>query len=176
MRTLLAKRGWRAREPSGKATKAHSTARTPWCQGDGGHSLTKLHKCNERLAVQCRAMRSRFRVGVVLVTLTVHLFAPVAAYASATPPPGFSALCSANRNATALSGSTPALPLPYSPKHASSHCAFCSGSASAAILPSALSLPVLLAHAEASLPHATRPLVTAAAVLLPPSRGPPGVS
>ena len=122
------------------------------------------------------AMRSRFRVGVVLVTLAVHLLAPLGAYASATPQPGFDDLCSANRNATALPGSTPAVPQPYSPKHASSHCVYCSGSASAAVLPSVLSLPVLLAHAEASLPHATRPLVTAEAVLLPPSRGPPIVS
>jgi hypothetical protein len=121
-------------------------------------------------------MRSRFRVGVVLVTLAVHLLAPLGAYASATPQPGFDDLCSANRNATAMPGSNPALPLPASPKHASSHCALCAGSASAAILPSALPLPVLLAHAEASLPHAARPLVTATAVLLPPSRGPPTVS
>jgi hypothetical protein len=40
MRTLLAKRGWRTREPSGKATKAHSTARPPRCQGDVGQSRT----------------------------------------------------------------------------------------------------------------------------------------
>src|ERR1700716_3570524 len=33
MRTLLAKRGWRAREPSDKTTKAHSTARALRCQG-----------------------------------------------------------------------------------------------------------------------------------------------
>lgn len=131
---------------------------------------------HQKLAVQCRTMRSRFRVGVVLVTLAVHLLAPLGAYATAMPPPGFDDFCSANRNATALPGSNPALPRPYSPKHTSSHCAYCSGSASAAVLPSALSLPVLIAHAEASLPHATRPLVTAAAVLLPPSRGPPTIS
>jgi Protein of unknown function (DUF2946) len=121
-------------------------------------------------------MRPRFRLGVVLVTLAVHLLAPLGAYASAMPQPGFDDFCSANRNATVLPGSTPALPLPYSPKHASSHCAYCSGSASAAVLPSALSLPVLLAHAEASLPHATCALVTAKVVLLPPSRGPPTIS
>src|ERR1700682_693312 len=118
-------------------------------------------------------MRSRFRVGVLLVTLTAHLLAPLAAYASATPGPGFDDLCSANRNATALPNSSPALPQPYSPKHGSSHCAYCSGSASAAVLPSALSLPAALAHAEVSLPPATRALITATAVLLPPSRGPP---
>ncbi|HEV2041200.1 MAG TPA: DUF2946 family protein, partial [Casimicrobiaceae bacterium] len=120
--------------------------------------------------------RSRFRVGVVLVTLTVHLLAPLAAYATATPQPGFDDFCSANRNAKALPGSTPALPLPYSPKYASSHCAFCSGSASAAVLPNALSLPVPIAHAKVSLPPAIRALVTATAVLFPPSRGPPTVS
>jgi hypothetical protein len=128
---------------------------------------------HQKLAVQCRAMGFRFRVGVVLVTLTVHLFAPLAAYASATPGPRFDDLCSANRNTTALPNSTPALPQPYAPKHGSSHCAFCSGSASAAVLPSALSLPVPQAHAEVVLPAAIRALITAAAVLLPPSRGPP---
>jgi hypothetical protein len=130
---------------------------------------------HQKLAVQCRTMRSRFRVGVVLVTLTVHLFAPLAAYASATPGPRFDDLCSANRNTTALPNSTP-LPQPYAPKHGSSHCAFCSGSASAAVLPTALSLPAPLAHAEVSLRPATRALITAPAVLLPPSRGPPRVS
>ena len=40
MRTRLAKRGWRTREPSGKATRAHSTARPPRCQDDGGQSRT----------------------------------------------------------------------------------------------------------------------------------------
>jgi len=40
MRALLAERGWRAREPSGKATRAHSTARGRRCQGDGGHRRT----------------------------------------------------------------------------------------------------------------------------------------
>jgi Protein of unknown function (DUF2946) len=131
---------------------------------------------HQKLAVQCRAMRSRFRVGVVLVTLTVHLFAPLAAYASATPGPRFDDLCSANRNTTALPNSTPALPQPYAPKHASSHCAFCSGSASATVLPSTLSLPAPLAHAEVSLRPATSALITATAVLLPPSRGPPRAS
>src|ERR1700730_4532013 len=126
-----------------------------------------------KLAVQCRAMRSRFRVSVVLVTLTVHLFAPLTAYASVTPGPRFADLCSANRNTTALPNSTPALPQPYAPKHGSSHCAFCSGSASAAVLPNVLSLPALLAHAEVSLPPATHALIAATAVLLPPSRGPP---
>src|ERR1700716_2008411 len=99
-------------------------------------------------------MRSRFRFGVVLVTLTAHLLVPLAAHASATPGPRFDDLCSANRNTTALPNSKPSLPLPYAPKHGSSHCALCSGSASAAVLPSALSLPALLAHAEASLPPA----------------------
>jgi hypothetical protein len=121
-------------------------------------------------------MKSRFRVGVVLVTLAVHLLAPLAAYGSATPAPGFDDFCSANRNATAPPGSNPALPRPDSPKHTSSHCAYCSGSASAAVLPSALSLPVPVARAGVSLPPATRALVTATAVLLPPSRGPPTVS
>src|ERR1700694_2267590 len=130
--------------------------------------LVPLH---ERLAVQCPAMRSRLRVGVVLVTLAVHLLAPLGAYASATPGPGFNDFCSANRNVTALPGANPALPRPNSPKHASSHCALCAGSAAAAVLPSALSLRVPLAHAEASLPRATCALVTAAPVLLPPSRG-----
>src|SRR5450631_2354095 len=114
-------------------------------------------------------MRSRFRVGVVLVTLTVHLFAPLAAYASATPGPRFDDLCSANRNTMALPNSTPALPQPYAPKHGSSHCAFCSGSASAAVLPSALSLPAPAAQAEAALPHATLVSVAAISVLLPPT-------
>src|SRR5438046_1022485 len=117
-------------------------------------------------------MSSRFRVGVVLVTLTAHLLAPLAAYASGTPGPRFDDLCSANRNTTAVPNSTPALPQPYAPKH-SSHCAFCSGSASAAVLPSALSLPAPLAHAKVSLPPAIRAVITATAVLLPPSRGPP---
>ena len=133
----------------------------------------KLPGFMERLAVQCPAMRSRFRVGVLLVTLAVHLLAPLGAYASATLPPGFDDLCSANRSATVFPGSTPALPLPYSPKHTSSHCALCVGSAAAAVLPSALSLPVPLARAEAALSPATSALVTATAVLLPPSRGPP---
>src|SRR5207302_2237577 len=90
--------------------------------------------------------------------------------------PRFDDLCSANRNTTALPNSAPALPQPYAPKHGSSHCAFCSGSASAAVLPSALSLPRPLAHAKVSLPPATRAVITATAVLLPPSRGPPRAS
>src|SRR5450759_3143549 len=104
-------------------------------------------------------MRSRFRVGVVLVTLAVHLLAPLGAYASVAPGPGFSDFCSANRNATALPGSTPALPRPYSPKHAPLHCALCAGSGAAAVLPSALSLPAPLANAETSLPPARRALI-----------------
>src|ERR1700716_1585212 len=99
-------------------------------------------------------MRSRFRFGVVLVTLTAHLLVPLPAHASATPGPRFDDLCSANLNTTALPNSTPALPQPYAPKHGSSHCAFCSGSASAAVLSSALSLPAPPAHAEISLPTA----------------------
>jgi hypothetical protein len=40
MRAPFAKRGRRAREPSGKTAKAHSTARARRCQGDGGHRRT----------------------------------------------------------------------------------------------------------------------------------------
>jgi hypothetical protein len=119
-------------------------------------------------------MRSRFRAGVVLVALAAQLLAPLSAYASA--PPGFDDFCSANRNATASPGSAPALPRPYSPKHGSSHCAFCCGSASAAVLPSALSLPAPVDQAEAMLPRATPMSLAATSVLLPPTRGPPGPS
>lgn len=121
-------------------------------------------------------MKSRFRIGVVLVALTAQLLAPLTAYAMATEFPGFDDFCSANRNATALPGPAPALPRPSSPKHGSSHCAFCSGSASAAVLPSALSLPAPAAQAEAALPHATLVSVAAISVLLPPTRGPPRAS
>jgi len=121
-------------------------------------------------------MRSRFRVGVVLVALTAQLLAPLAAYASTTSLPGFDDFCTANRYVTARPDSAPALPRPYAPKHGSSHCAFCSGSASAAVLPSALSLPAPVAQAEASLPRATRVWIAATSVLLPPTRGPPRAS
>ena len=176
MRTLLAKRGWRAREPSAKTNKAHSTARARRCQGNGRHRCTSRTIRHREPAVQWPAMKNRFRLGVVLVTLALHLLAPLAAYASPTPGPGFDDFCSASRNATALPGSVPALPIPYSPKHGLSHCSLCSGSASAALLPGGLSLAAPLAHAEASLPRAARALVTVTAVLLPPSRGPPTVS
>jgi hypothetical protein len=186
MRTLCSrKQDWGARgnhlvrQPKRIQPRARAGVKARVDTGGEEHGCGRRHRgqsCHERLAVQCQAMKSRFRVGVVLVTLAVHLLAPLGAYASATLPPGFDDFCSANRSATALPGSTPTLPLPYSPKHVSSHCAYCSGSASAAVLPSALPLPVLLALAEASLLHATCPLVTATAVLLPPSRGPPRVS
>jgi len=119
-------------------------------------------------------MKSRFRIGVVLVTLAAHLLAPLGAYASATPGPGFDDFCSVNRNATALPGSAPALPRPNSPKHGSSHCASCSGSAAPALLPSLSSLPVRLAHGRALPSRTTRTVTAVITVLLPPSCGPPG--
>jgi Protein of unknown function (DUF2946) len=121
-------------------------------------------------------MKSRLRIGVVLIALTAQLLAPLTAYAMATELPGFDDFCSANRDAKALPGSAPTLPRPVSPKHGSSHCAFCSGSASAVVLPSALSLPAPVAQVEASLPHTTLGSVAAASVLLPPTRGPPRAS
>src|SRR5450755_634670 len=117
------------------------------------------------------AMRSRFRIGLVLVALLAQLLAPLAAYASASALPEFDDFCSASRNARSAitpPGPAPALPRPYSPKHASSHCAFCCGSTSAALLPSALLLPVSVARAEELLPRATSIPVASTSVLLPP--------
>jgi hypothetical protein len=118
-------------------------------------------------------MRSRCRAGMVLVALSVHLLAPPAAYALTAFGPGFDDFCSANRLIAGLPGAVPTFPLPHAPKHASSHCAFCSGSASAAILPSTLSLPALVAVVTESLRIATRTSVASSVFLLPPSRGPP---
>ena len=119
------------------------------------------------------AMKSRFRVGVLLVALAAQLLAPLAAYAMPAALPGGDDFCSAVRGGPAGPGSDPALPRPYAPAHGASHCAFCCGSASTAVLAGAFSLDVLDVSIEAPLPQATRVSAVSTSILLPPLRGPP---
>jgi hypothetical protein len=122
------------------------------------------------------AMKSRFRVGVLLVALAAQLLAPLAAYAMPVTAPGADDFCSAIRNASAARSTEPALPRPAAPDHGSSHCAFCCGSASPAVLTSAFSLAVIDVVTEAPLPQAARVPAVSPSILLPPLRGPPGLS
>jgi hypothetical protein len=121
-------------------------------------------------------MKSRFRIGVLLVALAAQLLAPLAVYAMPVVMPDRDDFCSAIRNVQRMPSSEPALPRPHAPGHGASHCAFCCGSASPAVLPSAFSLAVLDVATEAPLSQATRVSAVPTSILLPPLRGPPGLS
>jgi hypothetical protein len=109
------------------------------------------------------------RLGIVFAALILHALVPFAAYAVSAPAPGSSDYCSVYRNAPAKA---PAAPLPAS-KHPSSHCAYCpGGSATAAILPPLISLPVLVPGDEPVL-TAQSAVLPLSRVLVPPSRAPP---
>src|SRR6476660_2977382 len=105
-----------------------------WLEAASGVSKPRSGAC--RIA----AMTSR-RLAITLVTLALHLLAPVGAYAASRPAPESSDYCSATR-ADARSAdvvpATPGVPAPR-PGHAPhSHCPSClSAVAVAAIPPSA---------------------------------------
>jgi len=130
-------------------------------------------------------MRRRCRLAVTLVTLAMHLFAPVGAYAAAGPPAESSDYCTAarsdvqsgngllapQRGATSDSG-VPASRPGHSPH---SHCPSCLGAfAAVAIPPSAAPLAVTARSLDSAPARAAR-VIAAQPALLPPLRGPPSL-
>jgi hypothetical protein len=129
-------------------------------------------------------MTRRCRLAVTLLTLAMHLLAPVGAYAVA-PAIASGDFCSAATKSAAppddrvleperpgIAGSHAPAPLPRHPAH--SHCPSCSGgSVAAAILPPAALFVVRpVAFARVTSESAGEDIAPPPA-LLPPLRGPP---
>jgi hypothetical protein len=137
---------------------------------------------------RCRiaAMRRRCRLAVTLVTLALHLFAPVGAYASVRPAAGSSDYCTATRS-DAQSGnavlalqrgtsSDSGVPAPRPSHSPHSHCPSCPGAvAVAAIPPSGTSFVVAPRSLDRVPTVAAHAVIAAQPALLPPLRGPPPV-
>lgn len=114
------------------------------------------------------AMKRRSRLATLLVVLTLHVLAPLAAYASTKPAPGYNDLCSVY--AKTAPGGAPAQP---ADRHLPSHCAFCPGGSAAAVLQPTIALALQLDTGSVCTPVAIRAAVAAAPILSPPPRGPP---
>jgi Protein of unknown function (DUF2946) len=130
-------------------------------------------------------MKRRCRLAITLVILTVHLLAPVGAYAAARPAADWSDYCSAAARPDVQSGdgvlapqrgaradsSAPA-PRPGHSPH--SHCPSCLGAfVAVAIPPSARPFVVRPRSLDRVTTGPARADIAAQPALLPPLRGPP---
>ncbi len=131
-------------------------------------------------------MRRRCRLAVTLVTLAMHLLAPVGAYAAARPPADSSDYCTAARSdvqsgngvlAPQRGASTDSgVPAPRPGHSPHSHCPSCLGAfAVVAIPPSAAPLVVTPRSLDSAPTGAARTVIAAQPALLPPLRGPPSL-
>ena len=131
-------------------------------------------------------MRRRCRLAVTLVTLALHLFAPVGAYAAAGAPADTSDYCTAARSDVqsgngvlapqrgAASDSGVPAPRPVHSPH--SHCPSCLGAfAALAIPPSAAPFAVAARSLDSAPARAAHTVIAAQPALLPPLRGPPSL-
>jgi DUF2946 family protein len=123
-------------------------------------------------------MTRRFRLAVTLVTLALHLLAPVGAYAASRPADAPSDYCSAATRADAHSGdgvpATSGVPLPRPGHSPHSHCPSCLGAfAVTAMPPSATPFVVGPRSLDRAPTGAARAHIAAQPALLPPLRGPP---
>jgi hypothetical protein len=131
-------------------------------------------------------MRRRCRLAVTLVTLAMHLLAPVGAYAATRTAADSSDYCSTarsdvqsgdavlapQRGARADSGA----PAPRSSHSPHSHCPSCLGAfVAAAIPPSATPIVVRPRSLDRVTTGPARADIAAQRALLPPLRGPPSV-
>jgi hypothetical protein len=120
-------------------------------------------------------MKRRFRLGIALGALLLHLLAPVAAYALVPAVAGFSDYCSVSGKRAPIPGTASGAPLSQSGSHLLSHCALCLGQAVAMVLPAAV-MPLPLRVAAGVFATSNPPLVaTPATGLFPPPRGPPSL-
>lgn len=117
-------------------------------------------------------MNRRFRLGIALAALALHLIAPVAAYAAVPAGSRFADFCSVSGNAAPVGGWPADLPLPQPDRHLPSHCELCLGAAAAALGPPALPFLLFVATLGCTSPIPP-PVATAAPTLFPPPRGPP---
>jgi hypothetical protein len=155
--------------------------------------MPALHKDRFRIQqssanARCRivAMTRRCRLAVTLVTLALHLLAPVGAYAAARPAADSSDYCTAarydvqsgngalapQRAASADSG----VPAPRPGHSPHSHCPSCLGTfVVVAIPPSAAPLVATPRSLDSVPTDAARTVIAAQPALLPPLRGPPSL-
>ncbi|HEV7412023.1 MAG TPA: DUF2946 family protein [Casimicrobiaceae bacterium] len=131
-------------------------------------------------------MRRRCRLAVTLVSLAMHLLAPIGAYAAARPAADSSDYCTAassdvqsidggrapRRGARPDSGA----PAPRSSHSPHSHCPSCVGAFVAAAIPPSATPFVVRPRSLDRVPGApARADIAAQRALLPPLRGPPPV-
>ncbi|HEY7944777.1 MAG TPA: DUF2946 family protein [Casimicrobiaceae bacterium] len=132
-------------------------------------------------------MTRRFRLGIALAALAMHLLAPIGAYATVRPAVAFGDYCSTAARASLPSGvgapvqrhaatSDSDVPAPQQHRHLHTHCASCLGASLAAAVPPSTSpfavRPVALVAVP---PDPVRARAASSPVLLPPLRGPPPV-
>jgi cytochrome c biogenesis protein CcdA len=126
-------------------------------------------------------MKRRSRLAVTLLTLAVHLLAPIGAYAAPRPGLASSDFCSALTPADGVLGRLRAAQVPGTPaqhpRHPQhSHCPSCLGmSVALATAPPAepfFVAPLALSGASGD---PARTIVAAHPTLLPPLRGPPAI-
>ena len=125
-------------------------------------------------------MTRRCRLAVTLVTLALHLFAPVGAYAASRPAAGSSDYCSATARAESRSGdvapATSGVPAPRPGHSPHSHCPSCLGALAVVAIPPSATLFVVAPRSVGRVPTgAARSVIAAQPALLPPLRGPPSV-
>jgi len=137
---------------------------------------------------RCRiaAMKRRCRLAVTLVTLAMHLLAPVGAYAAARPAADSSDYCTAARS-DVQSGdgvlapqrgarADPGTPAPRPSHSPHSHCPSCLGAFVAAAIPPSATPFVVRPRSLDRVPTVpARTDIAAQPALLPPLRGPPPV-
>jgi hypothetical protein len=131
---------------------------------------------------RCRiaAMTRRCRLAVTLVTLALHLLAPVGAYAASRPASVSSDYCAAAARADVGSGevvpATSGVPVPRPGHSPHSHCPSCLGAfAVVASPPSATPFVVTPRSLDRAATDTARTDIAAQPALLPPLRGPPSV-
>ena len=119
------------------------------------------------------------RLAITLVTLALHLLAPVGAYAASPPAPKSSDYCSATRaDAHSAAGvpASPGVPAPRSGHSPHSHCPSCLGAfAVTAIPPSATPFVLFQRSRVRAQREAVGADIAAEGALLPPLRGPPSL-
>jgi hypothetical protein len=153
--------------------------------------MPALHKDRFRIQqapaeTRCRiaAMKRRCCLAVTLVTLAMHLLAPVGAYAAARPAADSSDYCSAARSDVQSvdgihapqRGAMPdsGAPAPRSSHSPHSHCPSCVGAFVAAAIPPSATPFVVRPRSLHRVPSApARTDIAAQPALLPPLRGPP---
>ena len=143
-----------------------------WLEAVSGLSKPRRGAC--RIA----AMTSR-RLAITLVTLALHLLAPVGAYAASPPAPESSDYCSATRaDAHSAAGvpASPGVPAPRPGHSPHSHCPSCLGAFAVAAIPLSATPFVLIPRSLDRAPTgAVGADIAAQPALLPPLRGPPSL-